>query len=55
MEIHFLSVIAMEFILGIKHAIEPDHVMPFPQSQSQQKTLAGVFWGIGHTFTLFTV
>ena len=27
MEVSFLSILALGFILGIKHAIEPDHVI----------------------------
>ena len=60
MEINFLSILALGFILGIKHAIEPDHVIAVSTIASQSKkllrsSLAGVFWGIGHTATLFIV
>ena len=60
MEIGFLSILALGFVLGIKHAIEPDHVIAVSTIASQSKklvksTLAGVFWGIGHTATLFIV
>lgn len=60
MEVGFLSVLAMGFALGIKHAIEPDHVIAVSTLASQSKklyrsTLAGVFWGIGHTATLFII
>jgi ABC-type nickel/cobalt efflux system permease component RcnA len=55
-----LSILALGFILGIKHAIEPDHVIAVSTIASQSKklwrsSLAGVFWGIGHTATLFIV
>lgn len=58
MEVTFFSVLALGFILGIKHAIEPDHVIAVSTIASQSKklwhaSLAGVFWGIGHTITLF--
>ena len=58
MEISFLSILALGFVLGIKHAIEPDHVIAVSTIASQSKklfrsSLAGVFWGIGHTATLF--
>ncbi|MGO0058933.1 urease accessory protein UreH domain-containing protein [Brevibacillus fluminis] len=48
------------FLLGIKHAIEPDHVIAVSTIASRSKnlfrsSLAGVFWGIGHTATLFVV
>ncbi len=58
MEVSFLSILALGFVLGIKHAIEPDHVIAVSTIASQSKkllrsSLAGVFWGIGHTATLF--
>ncbi|MCM3737559.1 sulfite exporter TauE/SafE family protein [Bacillus cytotoxicus] len=60
MEIGFLSILALGFVLGIKHAIEPDHIIAVSTIASQSKklfrsTLAGVFWGIGHTATLFII
>ncbi|WP_050182220.1 sulfite exporter TauE/SafE family protein [Domibacillus robiginosus] len=60
MEISFLSVLALGFVLGIKHAIEPDHVIAVSTIASQSKklsrsSLAGVFWGIGHTATLLII
>lgn len=60
MEITLLSVLALGFLLGIKHAIEPDHVIAVSTIASKSKklwdaSLAGVFWGIGHTATLFTI
>ncbi|MFB7637698.1 HoxN/HupN/NixA family nickel/cobalt transporter [Peribacillus butanolivorans] len=60
MDVTLFSVLALGFILGIKHAIEPDHVIAVSTIASQSKklwhaSLAGVFWGIGHTATLFIV
>jgi ABC-type nickel/cobalt efflux system permease component RcnA len=60
MEVTLLTVLALGFILGIKHAIEPDHVIAVSTIASQSKklwnaSLAGVFWGIGHTVTLFII
>ncbi|MED4203933.1 sulfite exporter TauE/SafE family protein [Neobacillus mesonae] len=60
MEITLLSILALGFILGLKHAIEPDHVIAVTTIASQSKklwnaSLAGVFWGIGHTATLFII
>jgi ABC-type nickel/cobalt efflux system permease component RcnA len=60
MEVSLLSIVALGFVLGIKHAIEPDHVIAVSTIASQSKklfrsSLAGVFWGIGHTSTLFIV
>ncbi len=60
MEVSYLSILALGFVLGIKHAIEPDHIIAVSTIASQSKkllrsSLAGVFWGIGHTATLFIV
>ncbi|OKL35346.1 sulfite exporter TauE/SafE family protein [Domibacillus mangrovi] len=60
MEVGYLSILALGFLLGIKHAIEPDHIIAVSTIASQSKkllrsSLAGVFWGIGHTATLFIV
>lgn len=58
MEAGLLSVLALGFILGLKHALEPDHIIAVSTIAAQSKKLirsamAGVFWGIGHTATLF--
>lgn len=55
-----LSILLLGFLLGIKHAIEPDHVIAVSTIASESKNLkrsifAGVYWGIGHTATLFLV
>lgn len=55
-----LSILSLGFVLGLKHALEPDHVIAVSTIASQSKklsrsSLAGVFWGIGHTLTLFVV
>ena len=60
MDVTLLTVLTMGFILGIKHAIEPDHVIAVSTIASQSKklwhsSLAGVFWGVGHTLTLFVI
>ncbi|WP_066068138.1 urease accessory protein UreH [Neobacillus soli] len=60
MIVSFFSVLFLGFILGIKHSIEPDHIIAVSTMVGQSKklsrsTLTGVFWGIGHTSTLFIV
>lgn len=60
MDITLFSVLGLGFILGIKHAVEPDHVIAVSTIASQSKklwqaSLSGVFWGIGHTATLFVI
>jgi high-affinity nickel permease len=57
MEISYLSILFIGFALGMKHSTEPDHVIAVATIVSKSKklsrsTLAGVFWGIGHTSTL---
>ncbi|WP_274363513.1 sulfite exporter TauE/SafE family protein [Paenibacillus thermotolerans] len=57
MEGSFLSVLVFGFVLGIKHAVEPDHVIAVSTIASKSKniwrsSLSGVFWGAGHTATL---
>ena len=59
-EISLLSILTIGFLLGIKHALEPDHIIGVSTIASQSKklwksSLVGVFWGIGHTGTLFAV
>ncbi|MEC0685774.1 sulfite exporter TauE/SafE family protein [Bacillus haynesii] len=54
MEGTLFSVLMLALILGIKHAIEPDHVIAVSTIASQSKklwqaSLAGIVWGIGHT------
>jgi len=58
--ISFLSIIAVGFFLGMRHATDPDHVIAVTTIVSRQRNLlkaalTGIFWGIGHTFTIFVV
>ncbi|PWK15892.1 urease accessory protein UreH [Tumebacillus permanentifrigoris] len=60
MHLDVMSILAIGFLMGIRHAIEPDHVIAVSTIASASKSLwrsslAGVFWGIGHTATLFVV
>lgn len=54
----FVSILTLGFLLGIKHSLEPDHVIAVATTAGNTKklsrsTLTGVYWGIGHTCTLF--
>ncbi len=54
------SVLALGFLLGMRHATDSDHVIAVTTIVSQQRNvlsaaLTGIFWGIGHSLTLFTV
>src|ERR1700716_780761 len=55
-----VTVLALGFLLGMRHATDPDHVVAVPTIVSQQRSLAraartGVLWGIGHTATILLV
>ena len=52
-----LSVLALGFLLGMRHATDPDHVVAVTTIVTQQRSLlraarTGVLWGIGHTATI---
>jgi high-affinity nickel permease len=52
-----LSVLVLGFLLGMRHATDPDHVVAVTTIVSQQRSLlraarTGVLWGIGHTATI---
>jgi high-affinity nickel-transport protein len=55
-----LGVLLLGFLLGMRHATDPDHVVAVTTIVSQQRSLAraartGVLWGIGHTATILLV
>src|SRR6476619_664778 len=56
----FLSIIAVGFFLGMRHATDPDHVIAVTtivtrQRQITRAALTGAFWGVGHALTIFVV
>src|ERR1700739_1227643 len=58
--IGFLSILAVGFFLGMRHATDPDHVIAVTtivsnQRNSMRAALIGAFWGVGHTLTIFVV
>jgi ABC-type nickel/cobalt efflux system permease component RcnA len=58
--ISFLSIIAIGFFLGMRHATDPDHVIAVTTIVSRQNkisraALTGIFWGLGHTLTIVVV
>jgi ABC-type nickel/cobalt efflux system permease component RcnA len=58
--IGFLSILAVGFSLGMRHATDPDHVIAVTTIVSNQRNttraaLIGAFWGVGHTLTIFIV
>src|SRR3982075_3930966 len=55
-----VTVLALGFLLGMRHATDPDHVVAVTTIVSQQRSLAraartGVLWGLGHTATILLV
>src|SRR5450432_2049882 len=58
--IGLFSIMAVGFFLGMRHATDPDHVIAVSTIVSRQPKLSraaliGVFWGLGHTLTIFVV
>ncbi|HWZ45398.1 MAG TPA: hypothetical protein VNW97_18125 [Candidatus Saccharimonadales bacterium] len=58
--IGLLSILAVGFFLGMRHATDPDHVIAVTTIVSNQRSgmraaLIGAFWGLGHTLTIFVV
>lgn len=52
-----LSVLVAGFVLGMHHALDPDHVVAVSTLVAQGQRLArsilvGMWWGVGHTLTL---
>jgi ABC-type nickel/cobalt efflux system permease component RcnA len=55
-----LSLLALGFLLGMRHATDPDHVVAVTTIVSQQRSVAraagiGALWGVGHTATIVLV
>ena len=61
MNVTFLTILALGLTLGIKHALDADHVVALSTMVSDHKhhplkaATVGVLWGLGHTITLFLV
>ncbi|HWZ99889.1 MAG TPA: high-affinity nickel-transport family protein [Candidatus Dormibacteraeota bacterium] len=58
--IPFLSIIALGFFLGMRHATDADHVVAVTTIVSRERSirsaaLIGILWGLGHTITIFIV
>src|SRR6267154_5581088 len=55
-----LSIIALGFFLGMRHATDADHVVAVTTIVSRERTIRsslmiGILWGLGHTITIFIV
>lgn len=54
------SILVLGFLVGIRHAFEPDHIAAVASLTTRATTLRhairqGAAWGLGHTLTLFIV
>jgi len=55
-----LSILLLGFLLGMRHATDPDHVVAVTAIVSRQPALSrasavGALWGVGHTATILLV
>ena len=55
-----LAILAIGFLLGIRHASDPDHVIAVSTIVSRERSIAkaagiGILWGCGHTITILIV
>jgi len=55
-----LLILGIGFFLGMRHAIDPDHVVAVSTIVSREKSIPragwiGVLWGVGHTLTILVV
>jgi ABC-type nickel/cobalt efflux system permease component RcnA len=52
-----IALFGLGFALGIRHALDPDHLVAVSTIVSRNKSIArssvaGAFWGVGHTASL---
>ena len=55
-----LAILAIGFVLGMRHATDPDHVIAISTIVSRERSilkaaLIGILWGVGHTLTILVV
>jgi high-affinity nickel-transport protein len=55
-----LAILLFGFVLGMRHATDPDHVIAVSTIVSRERSLSkaamiGVLWGFGHTVTILIV
>jgi sulfite exporter TauE/SafE len=56
----FFAIVALGFVLGLRHATDPDHVIAVTTIVARQRTMTGAAaigaaWGVGHTLTMLAV
>ena len=55
-----LAILAIGFVLGMRHATDPDHVIAVSTIVSRERSFVkagsiGILWGLGHTLTILVV
>lgn len=55
-----LAILMIGFVLGMRHATDPDHVIAVSTIVSRERStlkagLIGILWGVGHTLTILVV
>src|ERR1700733_6599331 len=55
-----LAILAIGFVLGMRHATDPDHVIAVSTIVSRERSIVkagwiGILWGVGHTVTIMVV
>jgi hypothetical protein len=58
--ISFVAIVALGFLLGMRHATDPDHVIAVStivsrERDTKQAALIGIAWGLGHSLTIVAV
>ena len=58
--VSLVSIVALGFFLGMRHATDPDHVVAVTTIVSRERSVGpaafiGALWGLGHTLTIFIV
>ncbi len=56
----FASILLLGFVLGMRHATDPDHVVAVTTIVSDERSLwrasaVGAVWGVGHSITILAV
>ena len=59
-ELSMIALLGLGFLLGLKHAVEADHLAAVSTIVAERKSIIGSaivggFWGVGHTFTLLII
>jgi high-affinity nickel permease len=55
-----LAILAIGFLLGMRHATDPDHVIAVSTIVSRERSIfkagsIGILWGVGHSLTILAV